>query len=185
MKRAVMLILLLVLLQGCATTHMTRLNTHPVPSTAPDKATLVIIRETYFGGGIVFWYYLDGKLIGETKGTDYFMTPVTPGPHYVVSATENATVAHIDFKPGRTYFLGQGVTIGIWRARSSGFYPMSRDKALEAMNNCDYLEYDPATGGEDMDPQLYEQAIEDYQNDVQENPESYRDILGYEGVVTN
>ena len=36
-----------------------------------DKALLVIIRDTYFGGAIVFWNYLDDQFIGETMGNTY------------------------------------------------------------------------------------------------------------------
>lgn len=150
------------------------------PEKAPDltshsgKATLVIIRETWLGGGIVFWNYLDGKLIGETMGKTYFVTPVTPGPHYLVIATENTAAAHFDFKPGKTYFLGEGIAMGVWRARTSGFYPMTPEDAAKAMKDCTYLEYDPKTGQEDMDPKLYQQAIDEYLKDVKKNPDSFK-----------
>jgi len=149
----------------------------------PDKATLVIIRGSWLGGSIVFWNYLDGKLIGETKGKTYFVTSVTPGPHYLVIATENTAAAHFDFKPGKTYFLGEGVAMGIWRARTSGFYPMTPEDAAKAMKDCSYLEYDSKTGQEDMDPKLYQQAIDEYHKDVKENPNAFKDILKYDGVV--
>jgi len=45
--------------------------------------------------------------------------------------------------------------MGVWRARTSGFYPMVLEDATKAMKNCKYLEYDPNTGQEDMDPKLY------------------------------
>jgi hypothetical protein len=51
------------------------------------------------------------------------------------------------------------------------------------MKNCKYLEYDPKTGQEDMDPKLYQQAIDEYQEDVKKNPDSFKDILNYDGVV--
>ena len=183
MKKSILVISLIFLIAGCATTHMAKLDEAPDLISYPDKARLVIIRETFFGGAIVFWNYLDGKLIGETQAKTYFVTPVTPGPHYVVIATENTCVAHFDFKPGKTYFLGQGVSMGIWRARTSGFYPMTPEDAEKAMKNCSYLEYDPTTGQEDMDPKLYQQAIDEYLKDVKENPDKFKDIIEYDGVV--
>lgn len=183
MKKSILIISFIFLLASCATTHMAKPDKAPVLSFHPDKATLVIIRESWLGGAIVFWNYLDGKLIGETMGQKYFVTPVTPGPHYVVVATENNCVAHFDFKPGKTYFLGEGVTMGLWRARTSGFYPMTPEDAAKAMKNCSYLEYDPKTGQEDMDPKLYQQAIDEYLKDVKENPDAFKDILNYDGVV--
>ena len=182
-KLTMMLVLSMAILSGCATTQMTKLETKPDLAPPSDMSTLFIFRETYFGGAIVFWHYLDGKLIGETKAHDYFKTQVTPGSHYVVTATENATASYFDFKPGKSYFLGQGVAMGIWRARSSGFYPMTQEAALKAMNDCSYQEYTPKNGPVEMDPKLYAQAIEDYQKDLKVNPDGYKDILNYDGVV--
>jgi hypothetical protein len=183
MKKSILIISLIFLIAGCATTHMAKPDKAPDLIFYPDKARLVIIRETFFGGAIVFWNYLDGKLIGETQAKTYFVTPVTPGPHYVVIATENTCVAHFNFKPGKTYFLGQGVSMGIWRARTSGFYPMTQEDAEKAMKHCNYLEYDPTTGQEDMDPKLYQQAIDEYLKDVKENPDKFKDIIEYDGIV--
>lgn len=182
MKKIAPILLFVFLFAGCATTHMAKPEKALDPSFQPDKATLVIIRELWFGTGIVFWNYLDGKLIGETMGQTYFVTPVTPGPHYVVVATENSAAAHFDFKPGKTYFLREGVIMGNWRARTSGFYPMTPEEAGKAMKDCSYLEYDFKTGGENMDPKLYQQAIDEYQNELKENPEAFKDILKYDGV---
>ena len=183
MKKSILIISFIILLASCATTHMAKPEKAPDLSFSPDKATLVIIRESWVGGAIVFWNYLDGKLIGETMGQNYFVTPVTPGSHYVVVATENTCVAHFDFKSGKTYFLGEGVTMGVWRARTSGFYPMTQEDATKAIKNCSYLEYDPKTGQEDMDPKLYQQAIDEYLKDVKENPDAFKDILKSDGVV--
>lgn len=183
MKRSVLIISLLFLLAGCGTTHMTKPDKVPDAIFQPDKATLVIIRELWLGGGIVFWNYIDEKLIGETMGQTYFITPVTPGPHYVVVATENSAVAHFDFKPGKTYFLREGVIMGNQRARTSGFYPMTPEEAGKAMKDCTYLEYDFQTGEENMDPQLYQQAIDEYTKEIKDNPEGFKDILDYEGVT--
>jgi len=183
MKKSMLIISCIFLLASCATTHMTKIEKAPGLTTDPSNAMLVIIRETYFGGGIVFWNYLDSKLIGETKGKTYFITPVTPGPHYVVVATENTCAAYFDFKAGKTYFLGEGVAMGVWRARTSGFYPMTLEAAQDAMKNCSYLEYNPQTGVEDMAPDLYKKAIDEYQKDVKENPDAYKSILEYDGVV--
>jgi hypothetical protein len=54
--------------------------------------------DTSFGFAIVSWNYLDGKLIGETKGKTYFVINVKPGPYYVIVTTENTAVAHINFQ---------------------------------------------------------------------------------------
>jgi hypothetical protein len=183
MKKLLLSISLIFLLAGCATSHMVKPDTVSDVTFQPDKSTLVIIRESWFGGGMVFWNYLDEKLIGETIGQTYFVTPVTPGLHYVTVAVENTAVAHFNFKPGKTYFLREGVVMGIWRARTSGFYPMTPEEAAKAMKDCTYLEYDSQTGQEDMDPKLYQQAIAEYHKELKENPAGFKNILKYDGVV--
>lgn len=169
------------LLSNCATTSMRAPDQKPVITSKPDKATLVIFRDTKFGGATVFWTYLDGKLIGETKGNTFFITEVEPGPYYLFVVTENTVGGHINFEAGRTYSLHQGVTMGMWRTRSTGFYPMTQEEAAAAMARCKYQEYDPSMGGEDMDPQEYEQAVRDYEIEVKENPEGFRELLEYKG----
>ncbi|MGD0275267.1 MAG: hypothetical protein ABSB79_04290 [Syntrophales bacterium] len=52
---------------------------------------------------------------------------------------------------------------------------------MEAINNCTYWEYDPNRGGEDMDPNLYKQAIANYNENVKQNPDGFKDMLQYKG----
>ncbi len=76
MKKSIFIISFIFLFAGCSTTHMTKIDKAPDLTTESNEATLVIFRDTYFGGAIVFWNYLDDKLIGETKGKTYFVTSV-------------------------------------------------------------------------------------------------------------
>lgn len=181
MKKLLILAVCISLLSGCAATSMLAPDRKPDLAPQTDMAKLVIIRDTFLGTAIVFWNYLDGKLIGETKGKTYFVTNVKPGPHYVVVTTENTAVAHLNFEPGKIYYLREGVLMGWWRARTSGFSPLNPQEAREAMNNCTYWEYDPKLGGEDMDPKLYKQAIADYHEEVKQNPAGFKDMLQYKG----
>lgn len=181
MKRLLILSICLILLSGCAATSMVAPDRKPDLAPRTDMATLVILRDTSFGFAIVFWNYLDGKLIGETKGKTYFVTRVKPGPHYVVVATENRAVAHLDFQPGKIYYLREGVLMGWWRARTNGFSPVNQQEAIEAMKSCTYMEYDAQRGGEDMDPKLYQQAIADYDMEMKQNPEGFKAMLEYKG----
>ena len=181
MKKTLALLAVVFILSGCAATSMIAPERQPNLSPSVDKATVVIIRDAFMGNAIVFWNYIDGKFIGETKGKTYIVTQVNPGKHYLVVTTENTAVAQIDFKPGRIYYLREGIAMGIWRARTSGFSPMTPQEAKEAMNSCTYWEVDPKSSIGDMDPKLYEKAIADYHLEVQQNPEGFRDILLYQG----
>lgn len=181
MKRLLLIALALILLSGCATTQMLEPEQPPDLSVKEDSALLVILRDTFFGGAIVFWNYLDGKLIGETMGNTYIVAEVPPGEHYVVTETENTAVAHLDFEAGKRYFLRQGIAMGIWRARTSGYSPVPSAEAIEAMGGCKYLELDPAIEAKDMDPAAYQKAIDEYLADVKINPDGYRAMLEYGG----
>lgn len=181
MKRIVMLVICVLFVSGCATGIMVTKETKPEITAKPTLATLVIIRDTSFGFAITFWNYLDGKFIGETTGKTYFVTSVTPGPHYVVVTTENTAVANIDFQPGKIYYLREGVLMGWWRARTSGFEPLTYQQAMEAIQDCTYLEIDKSKTPEDMDLQLYKKAIEEYNVEVKQNPGGFKAILEYRG----
>ena len=181
MKRIVLLIVCLALITGCATTQMLKGEQPPALAAKPDKALLVIVRDSFFGGAIVFWNYLDGKFIGETMGKTYFVTDVPPGEHYVVAATENTGIAHLNFEAGKSYFLQQGIAMGMWRARTSGFYPMTAAEAQKSIQNCTYLQLDAGKPFPDMEPDAYKKAIEEYEADVKTHPEGYKELLGYRG----
>jgi Protein of unknown function (DUF2846) len=181
MKRILLIAVVLALLSGCATTQMLKPEKPPELAAGPNSALLVIVRDAFMGGGIVFWNYLDGKFIGETMGKTYFVTQVPPGEHYVVATSENNGIAHLNFKSGKRYFLREGVAMGIWRARTSGFSPMSADEAQKAVKGCTYLEMDPGKKFPDMEPALYQKAIDEYNADVKKNPQGYKDLLEYNG----
>jgi len=181
MKRIVLVLVCMALLSGCATTQMLKPVQAPDLAPKPDMALLVIVRDAFLGTGIVFWNYLDGKFIGETMGRTYFITPVPPGEHYVVAATENTGIAHLNFEAGKRYFLNQGIAMGLWRARTSGFFPMTAADAQKAIQKCSYLELDSSKPFPDMDPALYQKAIEEYEDGVKNNPEGYKELLEYKG----
>lgn len=148
---------------------------------SPNTATLFIVRDTFFGGAVVFWNYLDGKMIGKTKGNSYFMAKIAPGPHYVVVTTENTAVANINFEAGKVYVLRESVIMGIWRARTSGFSPLSQKEANEAIKGCTYYELNPDAKPEDMDGAAYKKAIEEYQAELKSNSDGFKAVLEYKG----
>ena len=166
MRRILLLIVCIALHAVCSTTQMLQPEKPPELTANPDSALLVIVRDAWIGSPIVFWNYLDGKFIGESMGKTCFVTQVPAGEHYVVGATENTAVAHFDFQPGKKYFLRQGVTMGVWRARTSGFYPMTTEEAQQAKPNLTYLQLDTTKEFPDMDPELYKTAIDEYQAGV-------------------
>ena len=71
--------------------------------------------------------------------------------------------------------------MGVMYARTTGFFPMTRKKALEAMTRCSYLELKPDAPREDMAPVLYQNAINEYEAGIKEHSEAYKELLEYSG----
>jgi Protein of unknown function (DUF2846) len=182
MKRLMLMTVFISFLAGCgASSQMIKPEQPPVLTATPNSALLVIVRDTFFGGAITFYNYLDGKPIGETRGNTYIVKQVSPGPHYVMVASENTAVAYLDFQPNKRYFLREGVTMGVWRARTSGFSPVPGAEAMESIKGCAYLELDPAAKPGGLDPAVYKQAVDEYTADANVNPDGYKDMLNYKG----
>ena len=81
----------------------------------------------------------------------------------------------------KIYYLREGVIMGLWRARTSGFEPYTPQQAMDAIKDCKYLELDPSKTPEDMDPKLYKAAVEEYHAEVKQNPEGFKAMLQYKG----
>ena len=58
---------------------------------------------------------------------------------------------------------------------------MSSTEAIASIKGRKYLELDPNAEAKDMDPVVYDKAIEEYLADVQVNPEGYKEMLEYKG----
>jgi hypothetical protein len=186
MRKFLFLVLLTlpVLLMSCAagTVHMIEQDVKPPLGIKPGKAVLAIVRTTSFGWAIVIDDYIDGKMIGQTRGKSYFITDVTPGTHYVMAHAENIAAAKIQFEAGRIYFLDQGIYPGVWKART-GLSAMTAEEALKQINEngCDYRVYNTQKPGEDLDPKDYQETKADFEKEVKEDPARHKDTLEYKG----
>lgn len=176
--------LLSVFLFSCAagTKYMIEQNTKPPIAPKADKAVLVIVRTTSLGWAITIDNYIDGKMIGQTRGKSYFMAEVTPGSHFVMAKAENVAAARINFEAGRVYFLDQSIYPGFWTMRT-GYSTMTKEDALKQVNEsgCDYRVYDTKNPGPDMDAKDYNETKADFEKEVKEDPKRHKDILEYKG----
>jgi hypothetical protein len=143
---------------------------------------LVIVRTTSLGWAITIDNYIDGKMIGQTRGTSYFITEVNPGSHFVMAKAENVAAARINFEAGRVYFLDQSIYPGFWTMRT-GYSTMTKEDALKQVNEsgCDYRVYDTKNPGPDMDAKDYNETKADFEKEVKEDPKRHKDILEYKG----
>lgn len=180
MKRLLAAVVIALLLSGCAG-YMAPAEKPSDLTGKTDKAILLIVRDTFFASESVFQNYLDGRLIGDTTGKTWFLTEVSPGPHYIVTVGGKSVIALIDFKPGKIYGLRQTVTMGPWRAHPLSLWPMSYAEVLEVTRDCTYLEFIPGMGGKDMDPASYKGIVDKYNAEMKNNPELYRAQKEYSG----
>lgn len=165
---------------SCGDFGMIQQEQRPEVKAPRDKALLVIIRATSFGGGIIVDNYLDGKLIGRTKRKTFFLTKVDPGTHYVMSQAENVGCARFDFEAGKVYYLTQAIYPGIMKART-GFVAIDPEQAEKDIQECDFYVYDSANPGENMDPEDYDETVADFDREAQEDPDRHEDVLNYPG----
>ena len=112
----------LVLASGCASVQMAS----PEQDTAaksfavkPGKANIYVYRNETFGAALKMPVALDGKQVGETASKTYFALEVNPGPHTVMSKTENESSVTLNAVAGRNYFLWQEVKMGLISGRSN------------------------------------------------------------------
>lgn len=174
---------------GCATTaprHMV-FKDDPAPKIGairPEsgKAALVVARTTSFGGAIEFDTYLDRKMIGVTQWKSYFVkTDISPGAHYVISKAENAEPALIAFEPDRVYFLHQIPRMGVWRARISVALVTPDELVKTFDDGVRLVVYNPEDEGEDLSDEDFNQAVKDYEREVNEG--LHKEDALYKGVL--
>jgi len=162
--------------------HMITMDVKPTIASKPDKAVLVIVRTSSWGGGMVINNFIDGKMIGQTQGKSFFITEVKPGPHFVMAKAENVAAAKINFEAGRIYFLDQSIFPGIWTMRT-GFSPMTAEEAKKQISErgSDYRAYNTGNPGPDMNAKSYEETKADFEREAKEDPKRHKNILEYRG----
>jgi hypothetical protein len=158
--------------------HMISMETKPPFAIKPDKAVLVIARTSSVGFLLTVENYIDGKMIGQTKGKSYFVAEVAPGQHYVIAHGENWAAAKMQFDAGRIYFLNQSIVFGF-----PGFSPMTAEEALVQTREegCEYRVYNTQMPGEDLSAKELKEAKERYDQETKEDPGRHKDTLEYRG----
>lgn len=114
-------VLVVALASGCASVQMASTEQDSAAKTFAVKsgrANIYIYRNETFGAAIKMPVALDGKLVGDTASKTYLLLEVAPGPHTVVSKTENDSSVTLDAVAGHNYFLWQEVKMGLMQARS-------------------------------------------------------------------
>jgi hypothetical protein len=86
--------------------------------TTPGKTNLYVFRDESFGAAVKMSVVLDGRMVGDTAAKTFLLAAVDPGPHALVSKSEND--ARLDFvaEPGKNVYVWQEVKMGVLAARS-------------------------------------------------------------------
>ncbi len=115
------LALLSALLGGCAAVPMASVEADTTAKQfqpRPGMANLYLYRNETFGAAIAMTVSLNGKVMGRTGASTYFLWEVPPGKYEIVSHTENVAKITIEARPNRNHFVWQEVKMGMWTAGS-------------------------------------------------------------------
>jgi hypothetical protein len=88
-------------------------------ATGPDQANLYVYRNETLGFAVSLGLMLAGEWLGDSAARTYFVVPIAPGPHVIVSKGEGTTELRFSAEPRRNYFVWQEVKMGFASARSA------------------------------------------------------------------
>lgn len=129
---------------GCATIKLAspeedkRAKAMSVPA---GKALVYYYRHEFLGSAIAMRVRVDGKLIGHTRGKNYFLFEVFPGTYKFSSFSENESVYELNAEAGKTYYLWQEAKFGFLVARTKLQLMHDEKKARGQMLKCKLVKY--------------------------------------------
>ena len=117
----IMLGLGFILLQACSVSpHVTAVPDAQKITKAPtDKALVIFMRPSSFGGAIQAVVYDDTNYISTISYQTQIAYETEPGKHLFMVVSEAADFMEADLKAGKTYYALVTPRVGWWRARFS------------------------------------------------------------------
>jgi hypothetical protein len=117
----------------------------------PNRALLVFLRPSSFGGAIRFRVIDDqGRFLGDSLPSVHFAVPMDPGTHMIYAWSENIAPLQANLAPNKTYYIVARPHMGFWKARVSltSLTPKSEDwpKLKEWMQDSERRDVDFAAG---------------------------------------
>ena len=111
---------------------------------APDKASIYLYRDVFFGGGVIATVNLDGRPAGAMRGKTFFLWVVEPGPHVIDVTNENPLVGNHDLVAGATHLTVEaGKNYYIWHEIDFGgsrLYRVDEKIGRHGVLRCNRLE---------------------------------------------
>lgn len=126
----VALLLPLALLDGCVATSSYMTKASVVPQPTSEKALVVFMRPSRYGGGVQASVYDTSNGANEFIGIVSAKTKIgylaNPGRHLFMVIGENADFMNADLRAGKTYHVLVSPRMGAWKARFS-LLPIHKD----------------------------------------------------------
>lgn len=152
MKRLTMLLapLLALLVTGCVTTSDDMVRSATLaPTPEPDKALVVFMRPSNYGGGIQASVYEASQpqeqFIGIVSANTKVAYQAEPGKHLFMVIGENADFVNATLDAGKTYYILVSPRMGMWKARFS-LLPIHDDTAAKySLRSQDFREWQAGT----------------------------------------
>jgi hypothetical protein len=139
----------LVTLGGCVATspYMTKTSITPQPSA--DKALVIFMRPSRYGGGIQASVYdtrgASNEFIGIVSAKTKIAYQAGPGTHLFMVVGENADFMNANLEAGKTYYVLVSPRMGMWKARFS-LLPIHDDvNAKYSLKSPDFAQWEQAT----------------------------------------
>lgn len=140
----------LLLLGGCQSALMVAPTTEVEPKATADKALVVFMRPSSFGGAVQSSVY-DTR----AEGNDVFAGVVSskskvaylaePGEHLFMVVSENADFLAANLEAGKHYYVLVAPRMGVWKARFS-LLPIRNDaSAKEGLQSKQFSNWDEST----------------------------------------
>lgn len=125
LSRIVFIVFYLSVLSGCASTQMTDvLERNRILKPDPDKALVIFLRPSYFGGAIQSVIYDGDTYIGTLSAGKQIAYETTPGEHMFMVVSEAADFMQANLAAEKTYYSVVVSRPGLFRARFS-FMPQN------------------------------------------------------------
>jgi len=139
----VLLVVVLAVLSGCASSLMIRSETVLVPG--PDYAVVNFLRPSSLGGAIKFGLWDKDNLVGILTPKNYIQYKASPGEHIFMARAENWSIIKATVVAGKTYYILAAPRMGVWKARVSMEVIRPDDSRLSKwMSSLEPIMMDPA-----------------------------------------
>ena len=152
MRRFIALVVLLPMLSllgGCVATSSYMTKAGAVPQPTSDKALVVFMRPSRYGGGIQASVYDtrggSSEFIGIVSAKTKVGYLANPGQHLFMVIGENADFLNADLRAGKTYYVLVSPRMGAWKARFSLLPIHSDASAKYSTRSSDFAQWQQET----------------------------------------